>query len=76
MKSPLHEREAHDGSGYYWDWIVTMSDGTTRIQPVSPVTFGELVCTTTGREPTEISSILENPRILARQQALESPTVP
>ena len=28
MKSP-HMSEARDGSSFYWDWIVTMSDGTT-----------------------------------------------
>ena len=36
---------------------------------MSPVTFGELIGTKTNRAP-------ENPRILARCQALESPTVP
>ena len=76
MKSPPCEREARDGSGHYWDQLVTMSDGTTWVQPVSPVTFGELVHATTGREPAEVSSIPENPRILAHCQALESPTVP
>ena len=71
VKSP-----PRDGSGYYWDQIVTMSNGTTRVRPVSPVTFGNLVRTTTGREPAKVSSIPENPRILAHRQALESPTVP
>ena len=36
---------------------------------MSPVTFSKLVC-------TEISSVPENPRILAQCQALESPSVP
>ena len=76
VKSPPHEREACDNSGYYWDWLVTMSDGTTQVQPVSPVTFGNLVHAATSGEPAEVSSIPENPRILARHQALESPTVP
>ena len=31
MKSPPQEREACDGSGYYWDWVVTMSDSTTQV---------------------------------------------
>ena len=35
--------EHRDGSGFYWDRLVTMSDGTTRVRPVSPETFGELV---------------------------------
>ena len=76
VKSPPHEREAHDSSGFYWDWIVTMLDNTTQVQPVSPVTFGDLICTMTGREPAKVSSVPENPRILACHQALESPTVP
>ena len=76
IKSPPREREVRDSSGFYWDQIVTMSDTTTRVRPVSPVTFGNLVHTKTGREPAEVSSILGNPRILAWRQALESPTVP
>ena len=76
VKSPPCEREAREGSSYYWDQIVTMSDGTTQVQLVSPVTFGNLVHTETGREPAEISSVPENPRILACCQASESPTVP
>ena len=55
-----------------------MSDGTTRVWPVSPEAFNELVCTEIDRTwtPAKISSVPENPRILARHQALESPTVP
>ena len=29
IKSPPHEREACNGSSFYWDQIVTMSNGTT-----------------------------------------------
>ena len=67
-----------DSSGFYWDRIVTMSDGTTRVRPVSPVTFNKLVCIEIGRAraPAKISSVPENPRILAQCQALEFPTVP
>ena len=76
LKSPPRLLEHADGSGFYWDWIVTMSNGTTQVQPVSPETFGDLVHTKTNRAPAEVSSIPENPRILACRQALESPTVP
>ena len=31
LESPPCMSEAHDGSSFYWDWIVTMSDGTTRV---------------------------------------------
>ena len=76
MKSPPREKEAHDGSDYYWDWIVTMSDGTTWVLPVSPVTSSDLICTATSREHAEISNVPENPRILAPHQVLESPIIP
>ena len=56
IKSPPCLSE--DDSGFYWDQIVMMSDGTTQVQPVSPVTFGKLIATDTNRGP-------ENPRILA-----------
>ena len=67
MKSPPCMTEACDGSGFYWDWIVTMSDGTTQVQPVSPVAFNKLALTEIGRAraPAEISNVPENPRILA-----------
>ena len=31
MKSPPRMLEHHDSSGFYWDQVVTMSDGTTRV---------------------------------------------
>ena len=65
MKSPPHLTEALDGSCAYWDQVVTMSDGTTRVRPVSPVIFDEIIHTGN-----------ENARIMAHRLALESPTVP
>ena len=35
--------EAGDGSGASWECTVMMSDGTTRVRPVSPVTLHELM---------------------------------
>ena len=66
MKSPPHMSEHADDSGFYCDWIVTMSDSTTQVRPLSPVMAAKLV--DTYRAP-------ENPRILAQHQALESPSV-
>ena len=31
MKSPAHMLEAINGSSFYWDWIVTMSDSMTQV---------------------------------------------
>ena len=66
MKSPPRMSEHADDSGFYCDWIVTMSDSTTQVRPLSPVTAAKLV--DTYRAP-------ENPRILAQHQALKSPSV-
>ena len=73
MKSPPRLTEALDSSSDFWDRVVTMSDSTTWVRPVSPVTFDKLAHAS---EPATGSSRPENPRILARRQALESPTTP
>ena len=66
FRSPPRLTEALDGSGAYWDWVVMMSDGTTRVRPVSPVALDEHLCTI----------YVENLRVLACRQALESLTLP
>ena len=60
-------------SGARWERTVTMSDGTTRVRPMSPGTLHKLMGPYWSRF---YSPAAENSRALACHQALESPLAP
>ena len=77
---------ADTGFGSRWEYELTMSDGTTQLRPVSPLTVSKLMIPITMSDghvrhhpasPQTVDRLVEETsRAMAHRQALESPLAP